>query len=162
MKENDSLKVIIDYHNINDYLHNIPPYLFVDGAEVIPGKSAIGYKNTSINEWYFSCHFPGDPIMPGVFQLETIMETASLCIFTLEGHKNIKLYVNELTKVKVLRAVRPGDRLEIQAEIKSFRRGVALAQGMVSANGVKTCEAEFTLISPEIIAKYQVRKKDDA
>ena len=55
----------LDIKGIHEYQQNRFPYLLVDVAEeVIPGVSAKGYKNLSINDWFFDCHFPEDPNMP--------------------------------------------------------------------------------------------------
>ena len=57
--------------------------------EVIPGKSAKGYKNLTLNEWYFPKHFPDGPNMPGVLQLEALAQMLTVAITTLPGNKGM-------------------------------------------------------------------------
>lgn len=61
---NDSNIVYVNYKNIETILADRAPYVFVDQAEIISGKSAKGVKNFTHNEWFFACHFPGNPVVP--------------------------------------------------------------------------------------------------
>ena len=71
-------KIILDKKGICEYQQNRDPYLMIDYAsEIIPGKSANGYKNLTLNEWYFPKHFPGAPNMPGALQLEALAQDAN-------------------------------------------------------------------------------------
>ena len=122
-------KIYINYENITKYLKDRPPYIFVDEAEVVPGVSAKGIKNFTNNEWYFNCHYPNNPIVPAVFQMEAIMQTASLALYTLED-KNIDfLYAQKTDNVEIKQPVRPGQRIFINVIIESFKRGIAKARG---------------------------------
>ena len=57
---------------ILEYQQNKPPYLMIDCAEeIIPGKSAKGYKDLNFDEWFFKVHWPKDPNMPGMLQVES-------------------------------------------------------------------------------------------
>ena len=83
-------------YKILAFQQNRYPYLMIDIAEnVVPGKSAIGYKNLTSNDWFFRCHFPGDPNMPGLLQIEAIVQIAALTILTLPGN-NIKIIISTL------------------------------------------------------------------
>lgn len=101
--------IYIDHTNINKYLKNTAPYVFVDKAEIIPGKSGRGIKLFTNNEWFFKCHFEDEPIVPGVFQLECIMQTAALAIHSLPEMKDRKIVVKKFIDVDVLNGVFPGD-----------------------------------------------------
>ena len=73
---------------ILEYQKNRPPYLMIDFAEeVIPGKSARGYKDLTEGEWFFKVHWPGDPNMPGFLQIEALVQMCALSILSLEGNK---------------------------------------------------------------------------
>ena len=79
-------KLHLDLIGIQEYQQNRYPYLLVDVAEeVVPGVSAKGYKDLSINDWFFDCHFPGDPNMPGMLQIEAMVQLCALTILTLEA-----------------------------------------------------------------------------
>ena len=78
----------LDIKGIYDYQKNRPPYLLIDYVnEVIPGKSANGYKNLKEDEWFFKVHWPGDPNMPGLLQIEALVQMCALTILTLDGNK---------------------------------------------------------------------------
>ena len=72
---------------ILEYQQNRPPYLMIDFAEeVIPGKSARGYKDLTEGEWFFKVHWPGDPNMPGFLQIEALVQMCALSILILPGN----------------------------------------------------------------------------
>lgn len=102
---------------INERIRQRPPFQMIERVtELTPGKSAIGIKCVSVNEPYFQGHMPDYPIMPGVLLIETAAQLCSLVI-EQDGVDDSKIYV--LLKVKdfkFVKAVIPGDRLEIQVE----------------------------------------------
>jgi 3-hydroxyacyl-[acyl-carrier-protein] dehydratase len=149
----------LDNKGIHEYQQNRYPYLLVDIAEeVIPGVSAKGYKNLSINDWFFDCHFPGDPNMPGMLQIEALVQLSALTVLTLDGNKGKVAYLSSANNLKWSRKVVPGDRLEMDTKLISFKRGVARSTGVGSVNGELTCKADFTLIMPHIMDAYKVNK----
>ena len=149
----------LDIKGIHEYQQNRYPYLLVDVAEeVIPGVSAKGYKNLTINDWFFDCHFPGDPNMPGMLQIEAMVQLCALAILTLDGNKGKVAYLSSASNLKWSRKVVPGDRLDMDTNLISFKRGIARCTGVGSVNGELTCKADFTLILPHIIDEYKVKK----
>ena len=81
-------KMTLDLKGIHDYQQNRSPYLLIDYAnEVIPGKSAKGYKDLVNKDWWVEVHFPNDPNMPGVLQVEAIVQLGALMVTTLPGNK---------------------------------------------------------------------------
>ena len=90
-------KLILNKKDIEDYQQNREPYLMIDHAsEVIPGISSKGYKKLTEKEWFFKVHWPSDPNMPGMLQVEALVQMSSLAILTLPGNKGKILYlVNE-------------------------------------------------------------------
>ena len=73
---------------------NRDPYLMMDYAsKVIPGKYIEGYKILKKNEWFFKVHWPGDPNMPGMLQVEAMVQMSSLIVLTLPGMKNKIFYL---------------------------------------------------------------------
>lgn len=110
---------------INSRMRQRPPFQMIERVtELVPGKSATGIKCVSVNEPYFEGHMPGYPIMPGVLLIETCAQLCSLVI-EQDGIDEDKIYV--LLKVKdfkFVKAVIPGDRLEIKAEC--LRAGTSL------------------------------------
>ena len=73
---------------ILEYQQNRSPYLMIDFVdEVIPGKSAKGYKDLKEDEWFFKVHWPKDPNVPGMLQIEALVQMSALSILSLPGNK---------------------------------------------------------------------------
>lgn len=155
--------MLIDYKNIRIYLKNTAPYIFVDKAEVEVGESAHGVKNFAHNEWFFQCHFPDDPIVPGVFQIEAITQTAALAIHPMEGMEGKKILLKKFVNIDFMHGVRPGDQLLIDTTVLSFRRGIIKAKGeaylMVDGKKKTTCKAEFQMIVPDYFINLSPNKE---
>jgi 3-hydroxyacyl-[acyl-carrier-protein] dehydratase len=148
----------LDHQGLLEYQKNRPPYLLMDVAEeIIPGVSAKGYKDLTEKEWFFACHFPGDPNMPGLLQIEALVQMGALCVLTLPGNKGKVAYLVSANNIKLVKKIVIGDRLNLETKLLSWKRGVAQCSGVGSVNGVKACQAEFTLVLPDIINQYKIQ-----
>ena len=109
----------LDLKGIKEYQQNRHPYLMIDYVdEVIPGKSAKGYKNLTQNEWYFPKHFPGGPNMPGALQLEALAQMLTVALTTLPGNKGKVTHALKHT-VRFRKEVLPGEKFIIKTELNS-------------------------------------------
>jgi len=136
------------------YQPNRYPFLMIDHVdEVIPGKSAKGYKNLTLNEWYFPDHFPGSPNMPGALQLEALAQMLTIAITTMPDHKG-KVVHGLSHVVRFKKEVLPGDKLVIETELNSYNRGIAKGTGIGYTNGEAACEAEMVLSIPDILKQF--------
>ena len=148
-------KIELDKKNIEEYQQNRDPYLMIDYAtEVIPGVSSKGYKKLTEDEWFFKVHWPSDPNMPGMLQIEALVQMSSLAILTLPTNKNKILYLVNATNLKFKKKIIPNDKLEMKTKILSFKRGIANCKGDGYVNNDLACSAEFTLILPDKIKSY--------
>ena len=139
---------------LQEYQPNRYPFLMIDHvSEVIPGKKAKGYKNLSLNEWYFPKHFPGAPNMPGALQLEALAQMLTVAITTLPGNKGKVTHALNHT-VRFRKEVLPGEIFYIETEVFSWKRGIAKGKGIAFTNGTIACEAEMVLSIPEILNQY--------
>ena len=144
---------------IKEYQQNREPYLMIDHAtEVLPGVSAKGYKKLPGDEWFFKVHWPNDPNMPGMLQVEALVQMSALSILTLPGNKGKILYLVTANKLKFIKKIIPESILEIETKIKSFNRGLAICEGIGFVNKEKACSAEFTMIIPDVIKSYNLNK----
>ena len=85
--------IILDKKKIKEFQQNRGSYLMIDHAsKVIPGKISNGYKELEKDEWFFKVHWPNDPNMPGMLQIEALVQMCSLAIVTLPGNKGKILY----------------------------------------------------------------------
>ena len=128
-------------------------------SEVIPGKKAKGYKNLSLNEWYFPKHFPGAPNMPGALQLEALAQMLTVAITTLPGNKGKIIHALNHT-VRFRKEVLPGEIFYIETEVFSWKRGIAKGKGIAYTNGTIACEAEMVLSIPEILNQYLPKREN--
>ncbi len=114
---------ILDIGEIQKILVHRYPFLLVDKViNLEPGKKGTGIKNVTINEEFFSGHFPEEPIMPGVLIIEAMAQVAAIVVGSKTIRKEVKPeermgYLAGIKEIKFKRPVRPGDRLEINVEV---------------------------------------------
>jgi len=128
---------------------NRDPYLLIDYAtKVVPGKSVEGYKILKKNEWFFKVHWPGDPNMPGMLQVEAMVQMSSLIIFTLPNISGKTLYLADSNNIKFFKKIVPGDKLKIVSKLISNSRGLYKFESEGYVRKKIACRANFTLILP--------------
>ena len=150
----------LDLNGIREYQQNRYPYLLIDFAEeVIPGVSAKGYKDLPEDFWFFQCHWQGDPNMPGMLQIEALVQMCALTVLTLPGNKGKIVYLTSANNIKLSRKIVPGDRLAIETELLSWKRGIGKCTGTGSVNDQIACRADFTFVMPDVLNKYKVLPK---
>lgn len=156
-------KLILNYENMQAYFRQTTDFIFLDKVEIMPGKSAEGIKLASAQDWYFRMHFPGNPVMPGVFQMEALMQTGGLIINAMEGKKELPLMFGECKSVRIRKSVRPGDILKTHVALQSYRRGVAWFQAEAETEGEVSCTMQFSLVAPsEMQQIFSVGTEKDA
>ena len=149
----------LDKEQILEYQQNRPPYLMIDFAEeVVPGKSAKGYKDFKEDEWFFKVHWPKDPNVPGMLQIEALVQMSALSILSLPGNKGKVMYLTSANNIKFIKKIIPNKRLYIETKVKSFKRGLAICEGLGLIEKQIACKAEFNLILPEEIKKYNLKE----
>ena len=127
----DYKKLQLDKKKILEYQKNRDPFLMIDEAtDVLPGKSSNGYKDLKVDEWFFKVHWPGDPNMPGVLQIESIVQMASLSILTLPNNKNKLMYIHSVEKALFKKKILPGERLIIETNVLNWKRGIVNFKAM--------------------------------
>jgi 3-hydroxyacyl-[acyl-carrier-protein] dehydratase len=139
---------------LREFQPNRYPFLMIDRVtEVKPGQFARGFKNLTNNEWYFPVHFPGGPNMPGALQLEAMAQMLTVALTTQDGLKGSVTHALE-HKVKFRKEVVPGDRLDIEAKIISWRRGICKGFATGKTDGQLACQAEMLITIPEIMTQF--------
>ena len=141
--------MILDKKKILELQKNRDPYLMIDHVDFVdPGKSARGYKLLREDEWFFKVHWPGDPNMPGMLQIESLIQMSALIIQTLPGNKGKTLYLVGANNLKFYKKITPGDKLEIKSKLVKNNRGVFSFEAEGFINKIKACKADFSLILP--------------
>ena len=152
-------KIILNKKDILEFQQNRNPYLFVDAAtEIIPGVSAKGYRIFNEDEWFFKVHWEKDPNVPGMLQIESLVQMSSLSIVTLPKMKNKILYLTSATNLKFSKKILPNKTLIMETYVKSFKRGVANFEGHGYVDNDLACQGKFTLILPDLIKSYSLKK----
>ncbi len=145
---------VLNNQELLRYQPNRYPFLMIDRiTEVIPGVSAKGYKNLTNNEWYFPSHFPGAPNMPGALQLEAMAQTLTVALLTLPGLEGNVVHGLQHT-VRFKKEIVPGDKLEIEAYITSWKRGICKGYAVGYTDGDVACEAELMISIPQIFKRF--------
>ena len=152
-------KLTLNLDGIKEYQQNREPYLMIDFAnEIVPGVSAKGYKDLKEDEWFFKVHWPNDPNMPGMLQVESLVQMCALSILTLPGNKGKVVYLTSANNLKFIKKIVPNNRLHIETRVKSIKRGMATCQGTGIVENEIACKADFNLILPDEIKKYSLKK----
>ena len=150
----------LNKNDIIEYQQNRDPYLMIDVAdEIVPGKKANGYKDLNKDEWFFKVHWKNDPNVPGMLQIESLVQMCALSILTLPGNKGKVVYLVSGNNLKFVKKILPGKRLNLDTKILSFKRGIAICEGSGKVDNELACKAEFNLILPEEIKKYNLDNK---
>lgn len=139
---------------ILEYLPHRYPFLLVDRVtEVEKGKSIKGYKNITLNEPFFTGHFPNKPIMPGVMILEAVAQLSGILGFVTVERKpadGVLHYLAGSSKVRFKRPVVPGDRLCMESQLVSGKRGIWKFDCRALVDGEVVCVAEILTAEREV------------
>lgn len=138
-------------YNIDEIMKMLPhryPFLLVDKLEVSEaGVKGVGLKNLTMNELFFQGHFPNNPIMPGVLQIEAMAQTAGCIVMSADENyaenKRSVLFMS-VEGVKFRKPVRPGDQLKMHLEKIKERRNIFVFKGVSMVDDQVVSEAELT------------------
>jgi 3-hydroxyacyl-[acyl-carrier-protein] dehydratase len=128
------------------------PFLMIDRVEgLLPGQSAIGVKNVTVNEPFFQGHFPNHPVMPGVLIIESMAQTAAVLVVHTLGPDAAGrvVYFMSVEGAKFRRPVMPGDTLYIHCTKERSRGQVWKFNAIVRVNGAVVAEATYTAMIME-------------
>lgn len=153
----DTLKTpVYDINDIKRLLPHRPPFLLIDKILEISDKHVVGLKNVTMNESFFVGHFPDEPVMPGVLQVEAMAQTGGIfALSSVPDPENYITYFMKMVDVKFRQKVVPGDTLVFVLELVSpFRRGICHMRGTAYVGNNVVTEAE-------LLAQI-VRKKKNA
>lgn len=142
---NPSAAPILDVQQIKKLLPHRYPFLLVDKIIEMNEKEIVGIKNVTFNENFFPGHFPDNPVMPGVLQIEAMAQCGGL--LAMQGIANPEKYDTyflKIDKAKFKRKVVPGDTLIMKIELLGpIRRGIAEMRGTIFVGDSVACEAEM-------------------
>jgi len=120
------------------------PFLLVDKIIELTDTSIVGVKNVTFNEWFFPGHFPGNPVMPGVLQIEALAQTGGILCINAMPKGDYDTYFLKINNCKFKQMVKPGDTMLLKLELMApIRRGICEMRGTVYVNGKVATESEL-------------------
>lgn len=135
---------VFDQQYIEKKLPHRYPFLLVDKIIELSDTQIVGVKNVTFNEWFFQGHFPGNPVMPGVLQVEALAQTGGILAINLSGEGNYDTYFLKIDNCKFKQMVKPGDTLLLKMELVSpIRRGICEMKGTVYVGNKVCTEADL-------------------
>jgi UDP-3-O-[3-hydroxymyristoyl] N-acetylglucosamine deacetylase/3-hydroxyacyl-[acyl-carrier-protein] dehydratase len=121
------------------------PFLLVDKIIELTPTKIVGVKNVTFNEWFFQGHFPSNPVMPGVLQIEALAQTGGILCINLMGDGKYDTYFLKIDQCKFKQKVVPGDTMLLKMELVSpIRRGICEMKGTVYIDDKVATEAILT------------------
>ena len=158
MKTKDHTKEY-DINYIRSSQQNRYPLLFIDKIiEIKPGKYVKAIKNFTYNEWFFPAHFDDEPNVPGFIQLEVLVQTFIMTFLSIKKYRNMKTNFLDANNTKFRRKIIPGEKLEINAVLDDFKRGLAKGYAEGYIDGEFACSSEFIITIPDILNKFTPKK----
>ncbi|VYU75075.1 3-hydroxyacyl-ACP dehydratase FabZ [Clostridium butyricum] len=137
---------IKEIKEIKEILPHRYPMLLIDRVIEMDIEEKLyvkGYKNVSANEAFFQGHYPEEPIMPGVLQIEALAQAGAVAILSMEKFKGKTPLFAGTNKVRFKNKVVPGDRLDLYCEIVKLKGPIGVGKGVATVDGKVACEAEI-------------------
>lgn len=145
-KYDPNIEPIYNVNQIQELLPHRFPFLMIDKIIEVSENHVVGVKNVTMNEHLFQGHFPGNPIFPGVLQVEAMAQTGGILALLLqEDQKGWDTYFLKINNTKFKGMVRPGDTLVFKLELMApIKRGIVQMYGAAYVGGKLVSEGEFT------------------
>ncbi|MBN8836434.1 MAG: bifunctional UDP-3-O-[3-hydroxymyristoyl] N-acetylglucosamine deacetylase/3-hydroxyacyl-ACP dehydratase [Sphingobacteriia bacterium] len=139
-----TLPPVFNLQKIEKTLPHRFPFLLVDKIVELTDKHIVGIKNVTFNEWFFQGHFPSNPVMPGVLQIEALAQTGGILCINAMSEGEYDTYFLKIDNCKFKMKVVPGDTMILKMELAGpIRRGICEMRGTVYVGGKVATEADL-------------------
>lgn len=143
-QQKEATGVIFDVNAIQKILPHRYPFLLVDKITEFSENEIVGVKNVTVNEPFFQGHFPGNPVMPGVLQLEAMAQVGGILLLNkVENPEKVWVYFLAINNARFKKMVIPGDVLTFKLQLDSLKRNICKMYGKAFVDGKLVCEAEL-------------------
>ena len=144
--------------DVEKYLKHQHPMLFVDRViHLKPGEECTTSLSLTKDRWFFGCHYPDFPVMPGTLLLEAMSQTLVIAITSMDDYvddSKAGVLLNKISNSKFLKGAFPEMELKIHARIKNIKRGIVNGTVVCESGGVSICSSEQTIVIPKAIDKF--------
>ena len=150
---------------VSKYLKHKPPILLVDKIlDLEPGIECKASLKLSKDKWFFKCHYPDYPVMPGTLLLEAMSQTMTLAVTSMDEFSDEwggLLLLSSITNVKFKKEALPGLELIMTAKIDSFKRGIVKGNIKCEADEELICSCAMTIVIPNAVKQLsnQIKRK---
>ncbi len=129
-----------------------PPFLLVDRILEIDEQHAIGVKQVTIDEPFFAGHFPGNPIMPGVLQVEALAQVGAVAVLHQPAYRGKVALLARIENMRFRKPVMPGDTLQLEMQLERIRGRIGKGHGVARVGDAVVAEGDFTFALADALA----------
>lgn len=136
----------LDTNEIIELLPHRYPFLLVDKVtDIVEGESLSAIKNVTINEPFFTGHFPGNPVMPGVLLVESLAQAGAILAYitTQTNPRDSIFYLASVDNAKFKQMVKPGDQLQLKVSIMMRKKSFWKIHGEATVDGQVACSVDI-------------------
>lgn len=135
----------LNIEQIQEIIPHRPPFLLVDKiTDYVPGEWAKGIKAVTVNEPFFTGHFPQYKVMPGVLIIEALAQVGAVAILSLPENKGKLAFFGGIKNARFKKQVRPGDVLELSCELIERRGPIGFGKAVAKVDGKVAAQGELT------------------
>jgi enoyl-[acyl-carrier protein] reductase II len=149
---------IISDERVTQFLKHKPPILLVDKIlELKSGIECITSLELKNNHWFFKCHYPDYPVMPGSLLIEAMSQTMTILVTSMDNFNEEWggiLLLSTISNAKFRKEALPGVKLKMTAKIESFKRGIVKGNIRCETEGDLICTCDMTIIIPNAVKKF--------
>jgi UDP-3-O-[3-hydroxymyristoyl] N-acetylglucosamine deacetylase/3-hydroxyacyl-[acyl-carrier-protein] dehydratase len=142
-KADITTETTLDIRRVLDTLPHRYPFVMLDRVVEMSDDTLTAIKNITFNEPFFQGHYPGNPVMPGVLQVEAMAQAAGILMLRRSSMEGKTALFMSCDKVKWRKPVRPGDQLSVKVRLTKVRGAIACAEGECSVGDQVVCSAEL-------------------
>ncbi len=135
---------MLSVQEIMEIIPHRPPFLLVDRILEISERHAVGVKQVTTNEPFFAGHFPGNPIMPGVLQVEALAQVGAIALLSQPAYRGKIVLFARIENVRFRKPVTPGDTLRLEVQLERMRGRIGKGHGVARVGDDVAAEGDFT------------------